>query len=331
MSLYGADFMRNVNEMLDGDVALNFCPYGYLMMATDEGAEQLQRNSQLQNQLGAKNELLSARQLKAKFPWLNTDGIAMGCHGLEKEGWFDPWALLMGFKRTARRLGAHFIEGEAVGFEFRSQPDIFMEGIEQGSYEGLDKVQVRLANGELRTIKFATAIIAAGAHSGEVARLARIGTGSGMLSVPLPVEPRKRYVYVFETQGANYPGLNTPLTIDPNGVYFRRDGLGGNFLGGRSPSPAQEPAIDNLDVDYKFFDEEVWPTLAQRVPAFESLKVKSAWAGFYEYNTYDENGIIGPHPYYNNLYIATGFSGHGEFFFVSILRFCHPKNGAIKI
>lgn len=122
---------------------------------------------------------------------------------------------------------------------------------------------------------------------------------------------RKRFVYVFETQGANYPGLNTPLTIDPNGVYFRRDGLGGNFLAGRSPTPEQEPSIDNLDVDHTFFDEHIWPSLAHRVPAFECIKVKNSWAGFYEYNTFDENGIIGPHPYYNNLYIATGFSGHG--------------------
>lgn len=39
--------------------------------------------------------------------------------------------------------------------------------------------------------------------------------------------------------------------------------------------------------------------------------MKSSWAGYYEYNTFDENGIIGQHPYHNNVYIATGFSGHG--------------------
>lgn len=40
-------------------------------------------------------------------------------------------------------------------------------------------------------------------------------------------------------------------------------------------------------------------------------QVKSSWAGYYEYNTFDENGIIGNHPYHNNLFMATGFSGHG--------------------
>lgn len=39
--------------------------------------------------------------------------------------------------------------------------------------------------------------------------------------------------------------------------------------------------------------------------------MKSSWAGFYEYNYYDANGIIGPHPYYANILFATGFSGHG--------------------
>lgn len=311
MSLYGADFIRNIKEHLGDDVNVNFTPHGYLMLATEEGAENLQKNSILQNQLGAKNEILTADQLKRKFPWINTEGIAMGCHGLEKEGWFDPWSLLCGFKNRAIEYGAHYVQGEAVGFDFKHQEDIIMEGLAPGTYKGLDKVQVKMANGEIRTIKFAICVMAAGAQSGKLARLANIGTGKGLLSIPLPVEPRKRYVYVYKCDKDNGPGLNTPLTIDPNGTYFRRDGLGGNFIAGRSPAYENEPSVDNLDVDYEYFDSDVWPTLAHRVPSFEGIKVCNGWAGFYEQNTFDENGIIGPHPYYNNLYIATGFSGHG--------------------
>lgn len=312
MSLYGADFIRTVKDHLGDDVELNFTPHGYLVLATEQGAETLSKNSKLQNELGARNEILTASKLKQKFPWLNTNDIALGCHGLEKEGWFDPWALLMGYKRRAKEYGAHYVDGTVVDFEYREQPDMKTQGSDPAdTYNSLDKVVVQMANGEKRTIKFALCLIAAGAHSGQVGKLAKIGTGNGILSIPLPVEPRKRYVYVMNCQGSNAPGLNTPLTVDPTNTYFRRDGLGGNYLAGRSPSAANEPNIDNLDVDYEYFNTDIWPHLAERIPAFESIKVTNAWAGYYEFNTFDENGIIGTHPYYHNLYIATGFSGHG--------------------
>ncbi|XP_046746070.1 FAD-dependent oxidoreductase domain-containing protein 1 [Diprion similis] len=313
MSLYGAEFIRNMGEYLsiegEPQVDPQFHPYGYLFLASEAGADTLKRNSELQNSLGARNLLLTPEKLTQNFPWINTDGIELGCFGLQNEGWFDPWTLLSGLKNKAVHLGAEYIAAEAVEFEFKQKPNIEVSGVPAGQYVGLDKLKVRTCSGVERSIEFAITIIAAGAHSNDIAKMAKIGTGPGMLSVPLPVEPRKRYVYCFHSPDG--PGLNTPLTIDPTGTYFRREGLAGNYICGRSPELVDEPAVDNLEVDYEYFDQKIWPILAKRVKAFENLKVQSSWAGFYEYNKFDENGIIGMHPYYHNLYLATGFSGHG--------------------
>ena len=101
-----------------------------------------------------------------------------------------------------------------------------------------------------------------------------------------------------------------PLTVDPSGVWFRPEGR--FFLCGKSPEESEEPRAADLDaIDHAFFEREVWPPLAARVPVFESVKAVNAWAGYYDYNTLDQNAVIGPHPQLANLYFANGFSGHG--------------------
>ncbi|XP_034667800.1 FAD-dependent oxidoreductase domain-containing protein 1 [Drosophila subobscura] len=314
MSLFAADFLRNAKEQFGSAVPLNFTPQGHLLLAGEEGAESLKNASQLQNELGARNELLTPDRLAARFPWLNTKGVALGCHGIEKEGWFNSWALLTNFRRSAGGHGAHFVNGEVVDFDFQEQPDITVSGdnsANEGCFDSLDKAVIQLPDGTRRTCKFALCVIAAGANSGNVGRLARIGTGAGMLRVPLPIDARKRYMYAITTQAQNAPGMAMPIIIDSNGTFIRRDGLGGNYICGHNSDSQVDPNSNNCLVDPQYFEQHIRPALVERVPAFEAVTVVDSWAGLYEHNVYDENGIVGPHPYYHNLYIATGFSGHG--------------------
>lgn len=113
-----------------------------------------------------------------------------GCYGLEKEGWFDPYSLLMGFKHKAQSLGVEYINGEAKQFEFEQNEHIVVSGVPEGEYESTNNVLIKLNSGETKRITFATCIVAAGCWSGHLAKLLRIGSGPGILSVPLPVEPR---------------------------------------------------------------------------------------------------------------------------------------------
>ncbi|KAI9556876.1 hypothetical protein GHT06_016668 [Daphnia sinensis] len=314
MSLYGAEFLRKSKKLLSGEGLegpdVQFHPFGYLFLATEKGADQLIANHKLQTSLGAKIQLLSANKLKQKFPWINTDGIELASFGLENEGWFDPWSLLNGFRNKALEMGVEFVKAETVGFETQEMLAPDQPGVGDSGYmQKLKRVHVRLEDGDIRTIDFSICVMAAGAQSGKVSKLAGIGLGTGLLRNALPVEPRKRYVYCFHAPEG--PGLDCPLTVDTTGSYFRREGLGGHYVAGKSPIANEEPGVANLDVDYTFFDQQVWPDVALRVPGFENIKLKSAWSGYYDYNTFDQNGIIGIHPYHTNFLFATGFSGHG--------------------
>ena len=255
--------------------------------SSESGYDILKGNHDTQVSCGTNIQLMTARQLEELFPWLQTEGVVAGCYGGRDEGWFDPWALLQAFKTSAVMRGVDYITGRAVSFSAR-------DGVMSGA-------RVALVEGGEREVEYDKVVLCAGGDSGQVGEL---------LGVPVPVEKRKRYVYVPHCPGG--PGMDCPLVIDPSGVYFRREGLGGNYLCGQSPTLAQEPPDTDLStVDMDWFEEQVWPVLAHRVKAFESLKVKSAWAGNYDYNHWDENGIIGQHPVMRNLFMACGFSGHG--------------------
>lgn len=131
---------------------------------------------------------------------------------------------------------------------------------------------------------------------------------SSIMRIPLPVRPRKRCMYTFHCPRG--PKDNV-LLVDWSGVGMRRENQEGMFVSLITPKEEEDHEVEDLDVDYQQFDEKIWPLLAHRVPAFEGLKVKGGWSGFYEYNTFDQNAIIGPHPVLGNLIFANGFSGHG--------------------
>ena len=274
MSQYSFGWLRD-------HVDISLHEAGYLYLATAAGARTLEENVAIQRGEGADIVLLTPTELAARFPWLALDGIALASLGLSGEGWFDGYALVQALRTRARDMGAELVTGEVVGMELAA-----------GSV-----VSVALADGA--TIPCGTVVNAAGPWAHEVA---------GMAGVDLPVEARRRSVFVFEARADMQPGAS-PLVIDTSGAWFRPEG--GSFIAGIAPSPDEDLPDLPLEVDRDEFEARLWPALAARVPAFDAIRLTNAWAGYYEVNTFDHNAIIGRHPDIENLLFANGFSGHG--------------------
>ncbi|NWW16172.1 FXRD1 protein, partial [Falcunculus frontatus] len=308
MSRFSANFLRDINEHLgvpnEPPIDIQFQPSGYLFLASPQNAAALEATVQFQRDEGVQVTLLSPTQLKAKFPWINTEDVAVASYGLEDEGWFDPWTLLNAFRHKAMSLGVQSCPGEVRAFVTSTNP--MMPPTSPSAR--IKYVHIHMPDSlEYQPVACAIVVNAAGAWAGKL--LEAEGLPRGLCRPLLPIQPRKRYVFSWHCP--NGPGLSCPFLIDISGAYFRRDGFAGNYLGGMSPPEEEEPDPSDLSVDHDYFQEQIWPRLARRVPAFESLRVRGSWAGYYDYNTFDQNGVLGPHPRLENLFLAAGFSGHG--------------------
>ena len=282
LSKFGLRLIRNLKTEFGPEAEVNFHENGYLIMASESGLTILEENHRIQLTGGADNVILRGSDMTARFSWASGEGVAGACFSLSGEGWLDPYSLMTLLRKAAMAQGVKVIPQELIAI--KANPEKI--------------TSITLENGQ--TLTCSHLVNAAGAGAGHVASLA---------SIPLPVGPRKRYVYCIDCPSATEALHNAPLTVEPGGIYFRPEGR--HFLCGNSPEERDEPADLSWDVDYAWFEERIWPVLASQVPQFETIKVINAWVGHYDYNSLDQNAILGRHPQIQNYYFANGFSGHG--------------------
>ncbi len=286
ISQFGAEFIKNFREFMGNDSRvpeLVLQNYGYMYLADNENFANTLRESQaLQASCGAGTKIMTPEEIKRDYPFYNVDDIVVGSHNLIDEGYFDGGTLFDWWKRSAREKGAEYIGNEVVSM--------------QKNANGTRVESVTLKSGEV--INCGTVVNASGPRAILTSRMA---------GIELPVEPRKRYTYIFDA--AQPLDRDLPLTIDPSGVHMRTDGA--YYLAGCPPD--DDPAVDydDYEQDHSIWEEKVWPVLAQRVPQFEAIKLINSWAGHYAFNTLDQNAILGPHTTVENFIFVNGFSGHG--------------------
>lgn len=292
ISQYGSAFIKGFGNTMqvagEAKPDLNFHQGGYLFLAaTAEQEQTLRENHEVQRACGADVVLWDQEELARAFPHLRVDDIRLASYGQTGEGWFSNTGLMNGFKAKARAQGAEYVTDEVVAI----------------GRDGARVTSVTLKSGAV--VHAGTVVNASGPRAALTARMAKLD---------VPVEPRKRTLFVFDCAktpegSATVNQGRLPLMIDPSGVFCRPEGR--FFLSGAPP--VEDPAVDWDDFEprYQEFEEIIWPALAERSPGFEAIKVVNQWAGHYDFNTLDHNLIVGRHPEVANFVYANGFSGHG--------------------
>ena len=286
ISQFSAEFINNFQAFMGRDLRvpnIHFQSFGYMYLADNEGfAIALRESQKVQAQCGAATKIMTPAEIQRDYPFYNLDDIVLGSHNLVNEGYFDGNTIFDWWKRSARERGVEYIQNQVVAMTKNASNT---------------KVQsIILSSGE--TIDCGLVVNASGPRADLTSRMA---------GIEIPVEPRKRYTYIFAAEQPLAQDL--PLTIDPSGVHIRSEGS--YYLAGCRPTVDSEVDYDDFIQDHSLWGDKVWPAIAARIPQFEAIKLVNSWAGHYAYNTFDQNAILGPHTELKNFIFVNGFSGHG--------------------
>lgn len=286
VSQFAADFVKNFKSYMHHDPLapeLGIQSYGYMYLADNERSASVLREAHaVQVACGAGTRLLSAEQIRREYPFYYLDDVVLASHNRIDEGYWDSVAVFDGWRRSGRAQGVEFVANEVVAMTRNAA--------------GTRVESVTLASGEV--IACGTVVNASGPRAVETSRMA---------GIDLPVEPRKRYTYIFSAERPLEQDL--PLTIDPSGIHMRTDGQ--HYLAGCAPDVDVAVDYDDFVQDHSLWEEKVWPVLAARIPRFEAIRQLNSWVGHYSYNTFDHNAILGAHTQVANFVFVNGFSGHG--------------------
>jgi len=286
ISQFAAEFVSNFKSYFGGDDRVPDIPiqsYGYMYLADTEGFAQILKDSQaVQKSCGAGTQYMSAAEIKRDYPFYNVDDIIGGNHNLINEGYFDGGTVFDWWKKSAKERGAEYLTNEVVAMTKNAA--------------GSKIESVTLKSGDV--VKCGKVINTSGPRAARTAAMA---------GIDIPVEPRKRYTFIFDA--AQPLDRDLPLTIDPSGIHMRTDGA--YYMAGCPPEDDLAVNYDDFVQDHSLWEEKVWPIIARRIPQFEAIKLINSWAGHYAFNVFDQNAILGPHHEVENFIFVNGFSGHG--------------------
>lgn len=251
---------------------IHFRQGGYLWLLRSESELANYREYvNLQNLFGVQSMIISNDDIKKIVPDINLDGV-FGASWCPNDGNAYPQDVLNSLRMFLEQAGVSIFDYEEVTDFKMSDNRVSQVITNRDAYE-------------------AGAVL--------------LGTGYGTkkltqkLGFDVPIENYKHQIIVSEPLKL----FLSPMVVD-GALYFTQT-YRGRIIGG---TDMNEPPADNLDVSYAFL-EKFSKELLTVFPKLASVRLMRQWAGFYVVSP-DKHPIIGGTPV-SNVYIATGYSGHG--------------------
>jgi sarcosine oxidase subunit beta len=275
LSIKSIAMLKNFEAETGQPIDMKQCGYLFLL-STDEQMTQFRANVAKQHEHGVRSEVWTVKQIAARVPLLNLDGIIGGTYCAD-DGLADPSGVVNGYIAAAKQLGVQCIAGVSVTGIKVTDGAITAVETDQG------------------TINTSTIVNAAGAWAAQI---------GAMAGVSLPIQPERQQILVT-TPMPDIPA-DFPFVIDfQQRLYFHREGAG--LLTGLSI--VGQPFTFDMSVDSDHTLDHMERAM-MRLPIIESAGKQSEWAGLYEV-TPDAHPIIDAIPSVKGFYLVAGFSGHG--------------------
>jgi len=248
---------------------------GYIwLLSEEEHVEMFKKIVEFHHRYAVPTKIITPEEIKEMVPTINTENLLAGVYD-PLAGKADCFRALLNTLEYIKNKGAKVLT------RTKAEKIIIKDSRAQA---------VETNKGVIEAEKI---IVAAGYGSKKILK------NSG---VDIPLENLPKHALITEA----YKPLFKPLLIDWSTASYIIQVLHGGFLIGANMKEKPDTIPVNR-IEYLYLAVKIWSKYFKWLPYTRILRY---WTGYYVM-TPDHHPVIGPHSRIENLYIATGFSGHG--------------------
>jgi len=272
-----------------------FKPIGFIEMATNEDRlQEYRRVSSFNRYCGVDVQEITPKQVKEKFPLVNTDGVLAGFY-VATDGRVNPVDATMAFVAGARKYGARIVEKSPVK-RLLTEPT--------ARPGGRRATGIEMADG--RVVRAKSVVNAAGMWARQFSEEA---------GVICPNQAAEHYYLVTDAMDDVDP--EWPVVEDPHSYTYIRPEAGGLMIG-LFEGTAAAWNVDRIPDDFSFGEiqpdwdrmEPYLEAAMNRVPRSLEVGAKKFFCGPESF-TPDLGPILGESPEVDNFFLAAGLNSIG--------------------